>query len=280
MNKVMSYAKINLGLQIDKKLKNGYHKIKTIMTLIELHDEMYFENSDSIFVSMDKNICHMADNLCYKVAIYLQKKYNIKNGIKIHIKKNIPDGAGLGGGSSNAAETLKFLNKAWNLNLSQKKLKKIGSKFGCDIPFFIEGGVCYAKNMGEKVKKIKNKLSNEDIVLIIPEKKIKTKDVYNCCIVKKEEKIRELLKNINCGEYKKSVFNQLEDAANIVSDNLISQIKNEVCNQVAQVFMTGSGSAVVCLFDNNKEFLNNKNIIQSKFKDCTVIESKLKMYSY
>ena len=205
----MSYAKINLGLQIDKKLKNGYHKIKTIMTLIELHDEMYFENFDSIFVSMDKNICHMTDNLCYKVAIYLKKKYNIKNGIKIHIKKNIPDGAGLGGGSSNAAETLKFLNKAWNLNLSQKKLKKIGSKFGCDIPFFIEGGVCYAKNMGEKVKKIKNKLSNEDIVLIIPEKKIKTKDVYNCCIVKKEEKIRELLKNINGGEsdkYQRNIY--------------------------------------------------------------------------
>ena len=189
---VKSYAKINLGLEVVKKTKKNYHKLKMIMTLIDLYDEIIFSEGEDLVVTTDNKVCRMEDNLCYKVALYLKELYKIKKGIHIHINKKIPDGGGLGGGSSNAAAVISFLNTYWNLHLSKRKCKKIGFKFGCDIPYFFERGTAYVRGYGEKVKPLKKQLEEDDIIVVIPKFKMSTKDVFENHIIKRKKSIKRL----------------------------------------------------------------------------------------
>lgn len=279
MEVIKSYAKINLGLQVDKRTKNGYHKIRSVMSLIDLYDEMTFEESESIIVNMDLDICSMERNLCYKVAKYLQEKYKVSKGIKITIRKNIPSGSGLGGGSSNAAETIKYLNQFWDLGMTTKKMKKIGKLFGCDIPFFIEGKVSYAYNFGEKLKTIDCRLDDRKIIIISPGVSLNTKDIYEATKIDKKNNIHELLKNMKDNGYKKYVFNDLEEAANNVGNNVIKNIKNKLIDRKCYSVMTGSGSCVVCFPENDECFNELVSYVQEQFEEEKIFITQLKMYS-
>ncbi|PIU83199.1 MAG: 4-(cytidine 5'-diphospho)-2-C-methyl-D-erythritol kinase, partial [Elusimicrobia bacterium CG06_land_8_20_14_3_00_38_11] len=142
--KLKANAKINLFLDILNKRKDGYHNIRTIFQEISLTDEIYvreIKNGIKIFCAHPK-VPTNKTNLVYKAADLLKKHSGIKKGILIKIKKNIPVGGGLGGGSSDAAAVLKGLNKLWNLKLTKNQLAGIGKKIGADVPFFIYGGRC------------------------------------------------------------------------------------------------------------------------------------------
>ncbi len=178
--KVKSFAKINLTLDVKGKDEN-YHFVDTILHEIDLHDELTFQTIDSneiLIQSNDQNLPLNEQNTVYQAAVLLdeirakQKKevsknsnYTNKNrnkpvqvqhasssnpGIKIHIQKNIPVSSGLGGGSSNAATTLKAMNQLWELNLSNHELKDLAAQIGMDTPFFIEGGTAFGTHYGEK----------------------------------------------------------------------------------------------------------------------------------
>jgi len=276
-----SYAKINLGLSVVRKTRRNYHKLKMIMCQIDLYDEVYFYESDEILVETDKKVCEMEQNLCYKVAAYLKKKYDVPQGVKIFIKKNIPDGGGLGGGSSNAATVLKYLNKKWNLGLSDKKLKKIGFMFGCDIPFFIDGNISYVYSYGEKMKGIKVIKKVDDILLVVPGFKNSTKTIFeNHEIVSGgSRKVCELIKGLKKGDYKNFVFNDLERTANEVSQHkmflIMNKLRNAGCNNV---IMTGSGSTLVCFMNDQDDAAVLCNKIKKELADCKVVASTLKMY--
>ena len=153
-----SYAKVNLGLRVLNKRSNGYHNLHSLFLEVDLCDELIFSPSDAfqltvegpptLEIPLDKN------NLISKAYRMLKEKMElVPLEYAIHLKKLIPLGSGLGGGSSNAACTLKTLNKLCKLNLSHHELLDLGLKVGSDVPFFIEGGIKLIKGRGEIIEK-------------------------------------------------------------------------------------------------------------------------------
>ena len=195
-----SYAKINYNLKIIEKAKNGYHKLETIMSLIDIYDEIIFEESDIIEVNVSPKICEESDNLCYKVANYLQKFSKEKKGIKIFINKHIPVGG-----------VMMFLNLYWKLNFSKARLMDIAFRFGADIPFFIHKKQSKVFGFGEKIVKLYTKIK-KDIILIIPDFSLNTKEVF------KNLDISNLRSRENKG---RDFVNDLEESANKISGNKI-----------------------------------------------------------
>lgn len=163
--KIRASAKINLCLDVLKRTTSGYHEIQTVLQEVpEIYDTVTINNAkDSDSVSMifgtkkhsPKTPIHQNDNLAYKALLLLKKTYKIKKFAIIELIKNIPVASGLGGASSDAAATLKGLNKLWKLKISQKKLLTLAAKLGMDVPFFITGGTALATHFGEKIKVLK-----------------------------------------------------------------------------------------------------------------------------
>ena len=148
--KILAPAKINLCLDVIKRMPDGYHKIQTILQEIpEIYDEIEIKTTTKTAQPCNDQ------NLAYKALQLLKKTYKIKKFAHITIKKNIPISSGLGGAASDAAATLKGLNKLWNLKLSAKQLLKLAAKLGKDVPFFIIGGTALGTNYGEKIKQLK-----------------------------------------------------------------------------------------------------------------------------
>ena len=207
MNKLnlKSYAKINLTLEIGKRLDSGYHEISSLMQQINLFDILTFKELDEnkIIIKSNKKELENEKNLAYKSALLLKNKFNIKQGMEIDIQKNIPIGAGLAGGSGNAAVTLKAMNKLFNLNLEEKELIKIGRELGSDVPFQIIGKTALVRGTGEKITKI-NQTKEADILIIKPAIKISTKWAY-------EEFDKKPLKNKSENDFEllNEPFNQI-----------------------------------------------------------------------
>ena len=179
---VKSPAKINLHLEIIGKREDGYHELAMIMQNIDLSDYIEFENnqigkiklkSDSKDLSLDE------DNLIIKAANYIKNiSKNKELGANIFLKKNIPIGAGLAGGSSNAAATLVGLNKLWDLALDYETIFLLSAKLGSDVPFFIEGGCQFCFGRGEILEKYSSNFDFGVILLKNPNISISTVDTY------------------------------------------------------------------------------------------------------
>lgn len=276
---IKSYAKVNLGLHVVGKTKKGYHKLKMIMSLIDLYDEITFEECNDVVVETNIHVCSMENNLCYKIAMYLREKYKISKGIKIFIKKNVPDGGGLGGGSSNAATVLKFLNEYWGLKLSSRKLNEVGFKFGCDIPFFLFKGISMVSGYGEIIKPLRVQEQNDKILLIFPNFRCSTKEVFDNFEGKSKNRNRKLLRGLYALNYKKYIFNDLENTVNKITNNAIQEIKEKIM-KYPEVYpvMSGSGSTIIVYFDNSEKIYEIQKGLEEKLPDCKIIVSNLKMY--
>lgn len=187
-------AKINLTLEVVGKRADGYHSIESVMQTVDVCDLLTFwENEwikvipeysalparDNLFGQDRSN--YFFDNLVYKAAALLQKETGYRGGALVQLRKSIPSSAGLGGGSSDAAATLKGLNKLWNLGLKDHQLAQLGAKIGSDIPYFIYGGTCLVRGKGEKVEKISNIASTWLIIILLPIRIAqKTTHLYSC----------------------------------------------------------------------------------------------------
>lgn len=148
-----AFAKINLALFITNRLPNGYHALETIFAPINWFDELSFEPSDRLEMTCsDPEIPSDETNLCLRAAKLLQDFTATKDGVKIHLQKHIPHGAGLGGGSSDAALTLKALTNFWQLDISQAKLKELAVSLGADVPYFLSAQtLTYATGIGDQL---------------------------------------------------------------------------------------------------------------------------------
>ena len=145
-----AYAKINLGLSILGKRKDGYHEVSMIMQSVGLCDEVIITEGEGIQISTNlEGLTCGKDNLAYKAAALLAEKYNITPNVHIILNKKIFMAAGLAGGSSDAAAVLRGLNKYWNLNLGDDTLETLAAELGSDVPFCICGGSAIAKGRGE-----------------------------------------------------------------------------------------------------------------------------------
>ena len=250
--KYFAPAKINLFLDVLNKREDGYHNLSMVMQTIDLCDEIDIEKADKISLECNKDGIPLNEkNLVWKAADLFFEYTKINGGCKIYLKKIIPDGAGLGGGSSDAAQVLIALNEIYDTKLNNEQLKGIAVKIGADVPFFIEKGCCLAEGIGDILTPIENKI-NPYVLVYKPEVSISTKWVYeNLNLNNKKEKNKdELIELLRAGNMKfyDGIFNVLEDVS-ITKYPEIEDVKNEFKNLGAtNAMMTGSGSAVFAIF--------------------------------
>ena len=255
---INSYAKINLFLKIGRKLSSGYHNLQSVMQKIELSDNITIEplHEDRIIVECTNKELENENNLAYKAALLLKKKYKVRHGVRIFIEKNIPLEAGLGGGSSDAATTLINLNKMWGLRLKESKLIDLATQIGSDVPFFIGENAALVEGIGDKVKRIKKSFSI-NIVLINPGFRISTKLAYSAFDRQKPKRntkadIKDLIKAIEKKDIKEIANNLYNDFEPIVTrkHKIINEIKtNLMRNDALNACVSGSGPTVFGIFN-------------------------------
>lgn len=174
-------AKINLSLDVLKKREDGYHEVEMVMTTIDLSDRIELserKENDICIISQSRFVPDDQRNLAYQAAKLIKEKFEIKQGVSISIDKMIPVAAGLAGGSSDAAATLRGLNQLWNLGLSLEELAKIGAEIGSDVSFCVYGGTALARGRGERIMEL-SAPPNCWIILAKPSIGVSTADVYH-----------------------------------------------------------------------------------------------------
>ncbi len=255
MNELTVYApaKINLALKILRRRADGYHDIQTILQKVSLYDTLSIKLTAHQGITVtadDPSIPTDSRNLAYRAADLLLKQQKITPGITIHIKKLIPAGAGLGGGSSNAAATLSGLNKLLRCKLTESDLHRLGVAIGADVPFFLyDKPSALAEGIGEQLSPVKIQIPLW-LVIVFPGFSISTKWVY--------ENYR-VLTNVRKNIIIFSSFKQLKTVLHILSNDLenvvtqqypeIEKIKRTLIQAGAcGSLMSGSGSSVFGIF--------------------------------
>ncbi len=241
-------AKINIGLYVTGKRDDGYHNIETIFYPVKLYDVIeYISNDTFSFESLGQSIPLTDSNLCVKAYDILKAHHNVKPA-SIHLLKNIPIGAGLGGGSSDAAWILKIFNEQQGLNLTNSQLKNYAKQLGADCPFFINNQPIYAYDIGTSFEQIKLDLSSYYIVIVMPDVHISTKEAYEN-ITPKETTI-DLKKAIQLPveEWKTYISNDFE-LYTIMKYPHLELLKNQLYEAGAlYASMSGSGSSFFGIF--------------------------------
>lgn len=254
--KMKAYAKVNISLDIVGKRDDGYHLLRMIMQNIDLYDEIIVEkNNKDIIIECNKNYVPTdSRNLAYKAAIAFKERYNIAEGVKIKIFKNIPVSAGLAGGSTDAATVLKIMNKLFEVNASDEELMELGLKLGADVPYCIKGGTALCEGIGEIITPL-NPFKNKIIVLVKPSFGVSTKEVYknfNMEKVKKHPETEELIKAMDEDNLRYVAYNMKNLLENVTlkKHKVLINLKEEM-NKYGAInsMMSGSGPTVFAFFD-------------------------------
>lgn len=263
MFEIKSYGKVNLGLWITEKRADGYHNIFTIFHTISLHDKITIKPSYRTKITTYPVQINQEENIVLKTLKMFEEWTGIKPELDISIQKNIPLGAGLGGGSSNAACVLKFLNKFFENPLGTEDIFKLASLIGADVPFFLKGGLAVGEGIGDRLRFLEKRL-NHNIFIIYPNIQIKTADVYKKVtpqmLTKKEEIhiIDSLLGDFD------QFFSKIENTLGKIVEDSYPQVK-EVMNTLRYLgyrpIVSGSGSSV---FTTGKASEKLKKICQIK----------------
>lgn len=242
-------CKINLGLNVISKRDDGYHEISSVMYPVEILDILEVIKSDELkFTSSGLDIPGDVDsNLCIKAFKILQREYDIAP-VHIHLYKNIPMGAGLGGGSSDGAYALKLINDLFELNISIEQLKVYAAELGSDCAFFIEKFPQLASGRGEVLEPFNVTLNGKIIVLINDGTHISTQEAYSNVTPKQPVKnIQEVL-NLPISKWKNTLINDFEEGAFKNHPQLKGYVEKLYQSGAEYAAMTGSGSTIYGLF--------------------------------
>ena len=263
-------AKINLGLNIVSKRKDGYHNLETVFYPINIQDALEIipakDGKDS-FVEAGIKIDSLPENNLVMKALQLVRKYYQIPALEIHLLKKIPFGAGIGGGSADASFMLKLLNSTFELSITNKELADLAVKLGADCPFFVYNRPMFAGGVGEILEEVSLSLSAYYLVLVKPDIHIPTCDAF--AQVKPETpktSLKEIIKlpveewkNVMVNDFEKSIFSKYP---------AIENIKQKLYSLGAiYSSMSGSGSSVYAIFKGETD-------IKSLFPDCYVWEGK------
>ena len=264
-----AHAKVNLFLEILGKRDDGYHEIETIMQEIDLADNLQFEETQGgvRLECNNKNIPINQDNLVCKAANLILKECGIKKGVLISLEKNIPVGAGLGGGSSDAAATLKALNSLWRVGLNDGELIGFAAKLGSDIPFFINGKTSLCSGRGEVISPVKVR-DRMDYLILFPRVHISTETIYKNLkidLTKKRKDVSFFLDALKYSEVagiSKLLFNRLEEIIFATYPDLL-QVKSTLESfDFCGLSISGSGSAFFGLCNDRHQ----AEVIKSKIE--------------
>ena len=264
---VNSPAKVNLGLLILNKREDGYHNLDTIFCELGFGDEILFTESDKFEFSFEGiEVPIDESNLVVKAyQILALKKEKRLPHFKVHLKKKIPIGTGLGGGSSNAGVTIKALNTLWKLNLSSNDMKSISANLGADVAFFIDGRVQHATGIGEELNEINSTfLEGKKLLLVCPNFSISTawayKNINKYLNVRKDSlKFAPLETPVNWQLFEND-FEKVVKSTYPETGEIIKSLKQ---TDAIYTGLSGSGSTVFGIYD---QFIDLKNI-QKSFPD-------------
>jgi len=258
--RLFSPAKVNLFLELLEKRQDGYWEIETVLQEIDLKDEVIIRERGKGEIRVkcsNLEVGREEDNLAYKAARIISSEYAAgRQEIEIELKKNIPVGRGLGGGSSNAATVLKGLNQLWELKLSPAQLAKIGMNLGMDVPFFIYGGICLGKVRGEMITPLPYP-ANFSILLLWPDFPILTAQVYKGVsphLTYEPQSVTVLRKALEAKDLERvqnNLFNRLEEVVQKICPSITHTQEKINSLRLGRSIMSGSGPTFFVLFSDN-----------------------------
>ncbi len=243
-------AKINIGLNVVEKRLDGFHNLETIFYPVDIFDSLeILEAKELSFHSYGLQIPGSgSENLCVKAFLLMKEKFGIPN-LEIHLLKNIPFGAGLGGGSADAAWMLKMINEKFELNLSNPDLEKFAAELGSDCPFFIKNSAQYASGRGEILSPTNLVLQNYSFALIKPNFGISTKEAFSGLLPKPSSQDLRSLVMQPIETWKQHIKNDFEDSLFLKYPEL-QKLKNLLYERGAKyASMSGSGSTIFGIFE-------------------------------
>ena len=252
--KLFPNCKINIGLRVVRKREDGYHDLETIFyPVYGLHDELEVQPSEE-FAFLQEGLtvdCLPVDNLIYKTYMRMRERYPQIGNVTIRFKKNIPFGAGLGGGSSDAAHMAIALNEIFALGLTTQQLAQEVRPLGADCPFFIYNTPCYAEGIGDELSPIDLDLSGLRLIMIKPACGVSTKEAYGG-IVPKGSGVQEF-RSIGVQEFFSVAENDFEETVFKIHPELASIKKRLQDAGAFYAAMSGSGSTIFGLFECDAE---------------------------
>lgn len=245
-------AKINLGLNIVEKRPDGFHNIETIFYPIDLCDALEIipsgEESFDFHTTGIQVVCDPESNLVMKAVRLVSGACNPSPGLRIHLHKVIPTGAGLGGGSSDGAHAIKLLNDLWSTELTVLQIQDLARQIGSDCAFFIENRPVFASGRGDRFEPVHVNLSGYQIVIIVPPVHVSTTDAYAMATPRKPENSLKEIIQLPVEEWKELLTNDFEKPV-MQKYPVIRKIKEELYNRGAlYAAMSGSGAGVYGIF--------------------------------
>lgn len=258
---VPSFAKINWVLRVLGRRADGFHELSTIFQTITLHDRLSFAGrGDGLLrLSCDSpNIPVDETNLVLRAAIALREESKVQRGADLHLEKNIPVEAGLGGGSSNAAVTLLGLAQLWRIEVGKRELERIGSGLGADVPFFLTGGTALGTGLGTEVKPLKD-AAPKHLLIVKPEAKVSTAEAYKSLNARALTKAEgDTILSISRADEQN--WDSHPDALHNDFEPVILRVKPEIERArrallesgASGALLAGSGSSVFGVFDNQQ----------------------------
>lgn len=264
-----AYAKINLGLDVVRRLENGYHEVKMVMQTVGIHDTLTFEKTkEGIVITTDSGeLPTNENNLIYRAAKLLMEAKQVQGGVKIHLAKEIPIAAGMAGGSTDAAATFKGVNELYRLGCSKQELMELGVKVGADVPYCIMGGTALAEGIGEILTPL---TAPPDCRVLVakPDINVSTKYVYehlDAAGVAKHPDIDGMVDALRRSDLQ-GIMERMENVLETVTVDahpIITTIKERMLKLGAgRSLMSGSGPTVFGIFTDEEKALNAYEIMK------------------
>ena len=257
-----SPAKLNLFLHIIGRKADGYHLLQSAFQLIDWCDTICLTRTQDNAIHRINPIpgVQPEQDLVVRAARLLNDYCHTQHGVEISVKKEIPMGAGLGGGSSDAATTLIGLNQLWNLNLDQKTLSELGLQLGADVPFFIFGKNAFVEGIGEQMQELT--LDQQDYVVIFPQKGVATKEIFQ------DPELTRNHRQITMEGFLASSWSDLSNDCQAVAMRICPEVKQAldwICQAIpgSKPRMSGSGSSVFAVLDPKTDLAKLENLLQN-----------------
>lgn len=259
MNKLLyrARAKINLALDVCRRLENGYHEVKMVMQTVDIYDELEFVKREDPDILLSVNsrdyLGDLENNLVFRAARLMRQRYGIQQGIEIKLKKNIPVAAGMAGGSTDAAATMLAMNEMYGLELGRQKLMEDAVELGADIPFCILGGTALAEGIGEKLTPL-SPPPKASLLIVKPPIMVPTKWVYenlHADELTRHPDIDGMVEALRHGDLK-GITDRMENVMEKVTEKeypIITDIKKMMLgNGAMNAVMSGSGPSIFGVF--------------------------------
>ncbi|MDE7271564.1 MAG: 4-(cytidine 5'-diphospho)-2-C-methyl-D-erythritol kinase [Lachnospiraceae bacterium] len=250
-------AKINLALDVCRRLENGYHEVRMVMQMVDIYDELEFKRRDDpdiiLSVSSRDYLGDLENNLIFRAAKLMKQQYNIQHGVEIKLKKNIPVAAGMAGGSTDAAATMLAMNEMYELGLSREQLMIQAVRLGADIPFCIMGGTALAEGIGERLSPLPPP-PKASLLIVKPPVMVPTQWVYERLRLDELERhpdIDGMVDALKRGDLK-GITDRMENVMETVTEKehpIITDIRKMMLgNGAMNAVMSGSGPSIFGVF--------------------------------